>query len=58
MKLCAEAVKALATPEIRDLFEAAGMELAGSTPEQFTALIRRDIERFTRIAREANIHPE
>lgn len=58
MKLHAEAVKALALPEVREYFEAAGIELAGSTPEQFAALLRSDIERFTKVARAANIRAE
>ena len=58
MKLHAEIVKALATPEIRQIFEPAGLELVGSTPEQFAALLRSDIDKFVKIAREANIRAE
>ena len=58
MKLHAEAVKALAAPEVRALFEAAGIELIGSTPEQFAAQLRSDIDRYVKVAREANIRPE
>ncbi len=58
MKLHAEAVNALATPEIRGVFERAGMEVMGSTPEQFAALVRSDIDRYVKVAREADIHAE
>jgi tripartite-type tricarboxylate transporter receptor subunit TctC len=58
VKLHAEAVKALASPEIRDQFERAGIEPIGNTPEEFSAIVRSDIARFTRIAREAGIRAE
>jgi tripartite-type tricarboxylate transporter receptor subunit TctC len=58
MKLNAEAVKALAAPDIRDHFERAGMEPVGSTPDQFAQLVRSDIAKFGRIAREAGIRAE
>jgi tripartite-type tricarboxylate transporter receptor subunit TctC len=58
MKVNAEAVKALAQPDLRDHFERAGMEPVGSTPEQFAQLVRSDIARFGRIAREAGIRAE
>ena len=57
-KLHAEAVKALAAPDVRDLFQKAGIEPAGSTPEQFAQLVRSDIAKFTKVAREAGIRPE
>ena len=58
MKLHAEAVKALAPPEIREHFEQAGIELVGGTPEQFGAQLRSDIEKFSKVARAANIRAE
>jgi len=56
-KLNAEAVKALA-PEIRDHFERAGIEPIGSSPEDFAGLVRSDIAKFRKIAREAGIRAE
>ena len=58
IKLHAEAVKALATPELRGIFERAGMELVGSTPEHFAAQVRSDIDRYVRVARDADIRAE
>ncbi len=58
MKLHAEVVKALATPEIRQIFEPAGLQVIGNTPEQFAALLRRDIDKFVKVARDANIRAE
>lgn len=58
MKLHAEAVKALAMPELRGIFERAGMVVVGSTPEQFAAQVRSDIDRYVKVAREADIRAE
>ena len=58
MKLHSEVVKALATPEIRQIFEPAGLQVIGNTPEQFAALLRRDIDKFVKVARTANIRAE
>jgi tripartite-type tricarboxylate transporter receptor subunit TctC len=57
-KLHAEVVKALALPDVRELFAQAGIDLIVSTPEQLGAQLKSDIEKFTRIARDSNIRPE
>jgi len=58
MTLNAEAIKALAAPEIRQAFEPVGLEVVGSSPEQFAATMRSDIDRYVKIARQANIRAE
>lgn len=58
MKLNAEAVKAVSAPELRDHFERAGFEAIGSTPEDFARLVRSDIAKFGKVAREAGIRAE
>lgn len=45
----------LKTAAIRDRFAAAGLEPRGSTPDEFAALIRSEIPRWHRVAKEANI---
>ncbi len=57
-RLHAEAVRAVESREVRELFERAGFQVIGSTPEQFAQQVRGDIARFTRVAREAGIKPE
>ena len=57
-RLNAEALKALALPEIREHLQRAGMNTIGSTPEQFAQQVRSDIARFVKIAREASIRAE
>ena len=55
-KLRMETRKALETAEIRDKLHAAGgLEPFVSTPEEFTALIRRDYDRFGKLIKEVGI---
>lgn len=58
MTLNAEAAKALAAPEIRQPFEQAGLEVVASSPERLADQIRRETERYVKIARQANIRAE
>ena len=48
--------KALATEEMARFFAQEGAEPAPLTPEAFGALIRSEIQRWEKVAREANIH--
>ena len=48
-------VKALAQPEVRDKFALQGLDVASSTPEQFGAFIRAEIEKWGKVAKAANI---
>ena len=55
-RLRAETKKALELPEIRDKLHAAGgLEPLVTTPEEFTALIRRDHERFGKLIKDVGI---
>jgi len=55
-KLRMETRKALETAEIRDKLHAAGgLEPFVSTPEEFSALIRRDYDRFGKLIKEVGI---
>ena len=57
-RLNAEMVKVLAREDVRSTLGAQGLNVASSSPEQFTAHIKSEIARFTRIARTANIKVE
>lgn len=50
-RLHAEAVKALAAPDLREKLNAQGAEAAGSTPEEFRAYIRAEIEKWGKVVR-------
>ena len=53
-----EIVDALAAPEMRADFTRNGVEMIGSTPREFADFIRRETEKWGRIARENNIRAE
>jgi tripartite-type tricarboxylate transporter receptor subunit TctC len=57
-RLYAELVKALLHEEVKVRLAADGAEPVGSSPAEFSAFIRREIAKWTRVARAANIHPE
>ena len=50
-----EAVKAINTPDVRDRILSMGMEIIGSTPEEFDARYKADLVTFARIVKEACI---
>jgi tripartite-type tricarboxylate transporter receptor subunit TctC len=45
----------LASPKYKAVFAAQGLRVAGGTPEAFAALIASDVERWTRVVKEAGI---
>jgi tripartite-type tricarboxylate transporter receptor subunit TctC len=51
-------VKVLLHEEVKVRLAADGAEPVGSSPAEFSAFIRREIAKWTRVARAANIHPE
>jgi tripartite-type tricarboxylate transporter receptor subunit TctC len=57
-RLHAETVRALALPEVRDKIAGLGAEPVGNTPAEFAAMQRSEAARWTRIAKEANIHAD
>jgi tripartite-type tricarboxylate transporter receptor subunit TctC len=52
------AAKALAAPEVRERLPALGQIPVGSTPEQFEAKYKADVEMFQRIVASAKIAPQ
>ncbi|GAA4326625.1 tripartite tricarboxylate transporter substrate binding protein [Pigmentiphaga soli] len=58
-RLQSEIAKAVASPELRAQFASQGVELAASaSPEECTAFIKREFEKYTRILDAAGIKPE
>jgi tripartite-type tricarboxylate transporter receptor subunit TctC len=56
--LNAAAQKSLALPEVRDRLLGLASPPVGGTPEQFAAHIKREIDKWARVIRAANIKPE
>ena len=57
-RLNGEIHKAMATAEMKKTFVDFGAEPSPTTPEAFTAMVRKEIAKWTRLVKEANIKPE
>jgi tripartite-type tricarboxylate transporter receptor subunit TctC len=57
-RLQAEVSRALQTPEVQERLAADGAEPVGSTPAEFAALIKTELQKWAEVARAANIRPE
>ena len=57
-RLNAEAVRALRSPDVSEKLSSQGAEPAPGTPEEFTAFIRSEIDKWARVVRAANMKPE
>jgi tripartite-type tricarboxylate transporter receptor subunit TctC len=53
-----EVATILRTPEIRKVFDDAGLRPIGSTPEEFAAFIEKDLAFFRKAVRDAKIEPQ
>jgi tripartite-type tricarboxylate transporter receptor subunit TctC len=58
LRLNSELMKILGRPDVRERLASEGAEPLGSTPEQFGAYIQREIERWTRVIKEAGVRAE
>jgi tripartite-type tricarboxylate transporter receptor subunit TctC len=56
--LNAEVNKALQHPPVRERFTKLSLQAVGGTPEEFGALIKADLEKYARTAKQAGIKPE
>ena len=52
-KLNAEAVKVLHLPEVRERFQAMGLEVVGNTPEQFAAFMRAETVKWGKVVKDS-----
>ena len=57
-RLNEETLKALKTDEVRARLAMLGTEPIGSGPEIFTPLVRSELAKWAKVAREAGIKPE
>jgi tripartite-type tricarboxylate transporter receptor subunit TctC len=58
MKIHGEAVRAIAMPDVRGRLAADGAELIGDTPEQATAYLKSEIEKYGKAVRASGAKPE
>ncbi len=57
-KLHDAVVKAVASPDVVAEFEKQGMNPVGGTPEDFAKMLAEDLERWTKVIKEAGIEPQ
>jgi len=49
-------VRHVLSPELRERLSALGAEPAGTTPEQFAAFLKSEMEKWARVAKAAGIY--
>ena len=54
-RLNQEMVKILTSAEVKERFGNIGVEVVAGTPEQFSAFLKSEVERWARVVKEANI---
>jgi len=54
-KLHSEIVKALKMPDVQERIRALGMESVGSSPDEFAAIIKKEIQKWAKVIKDANI---
>jgi len=57
-KLHSEIVKVLSSTDMRDAISKDGAEPAGSTPEELSAYFRREVEKYAKLIKAANVQAE
>jgi tripartite-type tricarboxylate transporter receptor subunit TctC len=57
-KLHLETVKALALPDLRAKFADLGLEPIGNSPDEFAAVIKSEIPKWTKVIKESGIKPD
>ena len=57
-KLNAEINAALKLPDVRAKLEAAGIDIQGGTPQEYAALIKSDLAKWSKVIKDAGIVPE
>ncbi|MEA2907324.1 MAG: hypothetical protein QOC56_360 [Alphaproteobacteria bacterium] len=57
-RIHAEAVKALKSPDVKEKLATDGAEPIGGTPAEFAALIKDELEKWTKVAKAAGIEPQ
>ena len=56
-KLSKELIRILKTPEIKDRFSSQGLDAVGSTPEELTALIKKEIVLYANLVKQIGLKP-
>ena len=54
-RISAEVMRAVQAPEVRKVFESDGATAVGSAPEAFGSVLKAEIDKWTKVAKAANI---
>jgi tripartite-type tricarboxylate transporter receptor subunit TctC len=54
-RLNVESLKVLNAPDVKQRLDGAGFEAIGSTPDEFTAYIRSEVEKWGKVVRAAGV---
>jgi len=57
-KVNAEVARILQSPDVKKVFDRDGADIVGSTPEQFSAVVKAEIAKWTKVAKAAGIKAE
>jgi tripartite-type tricarboxylate transporter receptor subunit TctC len=57
-KLNDAAVRALRSPDVRERLTAIGFDVVASSPEEFGAFMRAEVDRWTRVVERGGIKPD
>jgi tripartite-type tricarboxylate transporter receptor subunit TctC len=58
VKLYQEIGKVLRRPEVKERFDGLAMDISGSSPEEFTAFLKKQIETWTAVVKAANVRAD
>src|SRR5688572_22581881 len=57
-KINAEVARILRTPDVKKIFDRDGADVVGNKPEEFAAILKTEIAKWTKVAKAANIKAE
>jgi tripartite-type tricarboxylate transporter receptor subunit TctC len=57
-RISKEVVRILKLPDIEKRFATQGVDVIASSPEEFAAFIRKDVAKYEKLIKSANIHVE
>jgi tripartite-type tricarboxylate transporter receptor subunit TctC len=57
-KMSKEVVSILKMPDVEKRFTAQGVDIIASTPEEFSAFVRKDVAKYEKLIKSANIRVE
>lgn len=57
-KLSAEIISIIKSPEVVQSFQRDGAEVVGSTPREFTAFLKTEMQKWSKVIKEAGIQPD